>query len=102
MIYVECIRASNSPWASAVILVMKKNGKLCFCIDLRILNSFMVKDAYSILRIQDILDCLQVCSAVIKAQIDVLCPKSKLTSIGLKASNHNQPIRDQDIKYNWS
>ena len=30
-----------------------------FCIDLRKLNSLIVKDAYSILRIQDKLECLQ-------------------------------------------
>ena len=33
---------------------------LNFCIILRKLNSLMVKDAYSIPRIQDTLDCLQI------------------------------------------
>ena len=41
------------------MLVRKKNGKLRYCIDLQKLNSLTVKDAYSILRIQDTLDCLQ-------------------------------------------
>ena len=59
MIDVRAIWPSNSPWASVVVLVRKKNGKLCFCIDLRKLNSLMVKDAYSIPRIQDTLDWLQ-------------------------------------------
>ena len=45
--------------ASAIVLVRKKNGKLHFCINLYKLNSLMVKDAYSIPRIQDNLDCLQ-------------------------------------------
>ena len=39
---------SDSPWASAVVLVWKKDGKLRFCIDLRKLNVQMVKDAYSL------------------------------------------------------
>ena len=59
MIDVGAIWPSNSPWASVVILVRKRNGKLCFCIDLRKLNSLMVKDTYSIPTIQDTLDCLQ-------------------------------------------
>ena len=34
MIQVGAIRCSNSPWASAVVLVRKKDGSLHFCIDL--------------------------------------------------------------------
>ena len=34
MIQVGAIRHSNSPWVSAVVLVRKKDGSLCFCIDL--------------------------------------------------------------------
>ena len=48
MIDTGAIQPSNSPWASTVILVGKKNGELGFCIDLRKLNSLMVKDAHSI------------------------------------------------------
>ena len=33
------IRPSNSPWCNAVVLVRKKDGSLCFCIDFRKLNS---------------------------------------------------------------
>ena len=46
------------PWASAVVLVRKKDGSLRFCIDLRKLNERTVKDAYSIPRIEDLLDSL--------------------------------------------
>ena len=59
MIDVRAICLSNSPWASTIALVRKKNGKLHFCINLQKLNSLMVKDVYSIPRIQDTLDCLQ-------------------------------------------
>ena len=34
MLDVGAIRPSNSPWASAVVLVRKKDGKLWFCINL--------------------------------------------------------------------
>ena len=43
MINVRGIWPSNSPWASVVVLVRKKNSKLHFCINLRRLNSLMVK-----------------------------------------------------------
>ena len=39
MLDVGAIWPSNSPWASAVVLVQKRDGKLKFCIDLRRLNA---------------------------------------------------------------
>ena len=47
-----------SPWASPVVLVCKKDGSLWFCIDLRKLNNQTIKDAQSLPRIEDSLDCL--------------------------------------------
>ena len=58
MIEVGAIHKSNSPWASAVVLVRKKDGSLRFCIDLRKLNAHTIKDAYSLPRINETLDCL--------------------------------------------
>ena len=58
MLEIGAIRKSNSPWASAVVLVRKKDGSLIFCIDLRKLNSCTIKDAYSLPRIDETLDCL--------------------------------------------
>ena len=58
MLKMGAIRRSNSPWASAVVLVHKKDGALRFCIDLRKLNERTVKDAYSLPRIEDSLDIL--------------------------------------------
>ena len=52
------IRRSFSPWASAVVLVRKKDGGLRFCIYLCKLNNRTVKDGYSLPRIEDTLDCL--------------------------------------------
>ena len=58
MLDVGAIRPSNSPWASAVVLVRKKDGKLWFCIDPQKLNTRTIKDAYSLPRIDETLDCL--------------------------------------------
>ena len=58
MIEVGAIHKSNSPWASAVVLVRKKDGSLRFCIDLHKLNARTIKDAYSLPCIDETLDCL--------------------------------------------
>ena len=56
MLDLGAIRHSNSPWSSAIVLVGKKDGRLRFCIDLRKLTNRTVKDAYSLPRIETLLD----------------------------------------------
>ena len=58
MLDLGAIRPSNSPWASAIVLVRKKDGRPRFCIDLRRLNNRTVKDAYGLPKIESILDSL--------------------------------------------
>ena len=58
MVNIGAIRRSQSPWASAIVLVRKKDGSLRFCIDLCKLNEGTIKDAYSLPRIEDSLDYL--------------------------------------------
>ena len=59
MMDIGAIWKSHSPWASTVVLVQKKDGSLRFCIDLRKLNNWTIKDAYSLLHIEETLDSLQ-------------------------------------------
>ena len=58
MLGIGAIQWSTSPWASPVVLVFKKDGSLWFWIDLRKLNNWTTKDAQSLPRIEDSLDCL--------------------------------------------
>ena len=59
MLDIGAIHKSHSLWASAVVLVWKKDGGLRFCIDLRKLLEQTVKDAYSLPWIDETLDNLQ-------------------------------------------
>ena len=56
---ISAIHKSHNLWASAVVLVWKKDGGLRFCIDLRKLNNQTIKDAYSLPWIEETLDSLQ-------------------------------------------
>ena len=49
MVEVGAIRRSFSPWASAVVLVRKKDEGLRLCIDLRTLSNRTIKDGYALL-----------------------------------------------------
>ncbi|BES95719.1 multicellular organismal development [Nesidiocoris tenuis] len=58
MLEQDVIEPSNSPWASPVVLIPKKDGSTRFCIDFRKINQVTKKDSYSLPCIQELLDAL--------------------------------------------
>ena len=50
------IQPSESPWASPVVLVRKRDGSLHFCMDYRAHNSVTKPDLFSLPQISDLLD----------------------------------------------
>ena len=58
MLKAGIIRPSESDWASAPVLVRKKDGSVRWCIDYRALNDKTIKDQYPLPLIDDCLDTL--------------------------------------------
>ena len=56
MLQEKIIQPSKSPWASAIVMVKKKDGSSRFCVDYRKLNDATIKDAYPLPHIDESLD----------------------------------------------
>ena len=52
------VRLSNSPQCNTVVLVRKKDGSLCFCINFQRLNTLTMKDSHPLPRICETLESL--------------------------------------------
>lgn len=49
------IERSSSGWSSPIVLVPKKDGSICFCIDFRQVNAQSYFDAYPLPRLEDLI-----------------------------------------------
>ena len=77
------IRPSSSPFCSPVLLVQKKDGSYCMCIDYCALNKNTIKNKFPAPRIEDIFDRLQ--------------GSSYYSRIDLKSGYHHIRIVPEDI-----
>ncbi len=58
LLVVGIIKESRRPYASPIVIVQKRNGKVRMCTDYRLLNSRTIPDQYTMPCIDDALDCL--------------------------------------------
>ncbi len=78
----KVIRPSQSPWASPVVLVGKKDGSVRFCVDYRKLNLLTKKDVYPLPRIDD--------------SLSALGAKQVYTTLDLTSGYWQIPIAEED------
>jgi len=65
----QFIRPSTSPWGAPVLLVKKKDGSSCLCMDYKQLNKMTIKNKYPLSRIDDLMD--QLHGSLVFSKIDL-------------------------------
>ena len=81
----DIIERSDSPWASPIILIRKKDGKYRFCVDYRKLNNVTEKDAYPL--------------PMISSTLDKLNNAKYLSTLDIKSAYWQIPMESSSKKY---
>lgn len=81
----EIIRPSESPYASPIVLMKKKNGTTRMCVDYRALNKTTIRDNFPLPLIEDCLGYLN--------------GKQYFSLLDLKSGFHHVRMADDSIKY---
>lgn len=81
----EIIRESNSPYASPIVLVQKKNREFRLCVDYRELNKNTVRENYPLPVIEDLLDRLH--------------EKKYFTILDLRNGFHHVNVASESVKF---
>ena len=77
------IRTSNSPWASPICLVKKKDGIVRPCVHYRRLNKVTKSDAFPVPNVDEC--------------IDGISGSKKFSTVDLTCGYFQVPVREQDI-----
>ena len=82
MLDLEIIIHSDSPWASPIVTVRKKDNTLQLCVDYRKLNAVTLDDIYQMPRVDDI--------------IENLGEASYITTLDLTKGYYQVPVKEAD------
>lgn len=88
------IEPSNSSLATPVVLVKKKHGCWCFCVDYRRLNAITDHDVYPLPRIEDALSRLKRCRYFF-----IMDSKAGYWQVGVRAEDQEKTVFINDGLY---
>ena len=73
LLRINCVEAANSPYASSIVLVKKKDGSLRLCVDYRSINKDTIPDWYPLPRLDELIDAIGNQKAKYFPTLDLMC-----------------------------